>query len=609
MSVTTNKSRGTLLAAIAAIVAMVAAVLLPATLANAATTGSITLESSSSLKDRTFEAWEPIRITGTSSNGALNSNGTLNVDISDAYLPYVRTAAEGLPITSSSDSATISSTSSEDDVIAAISLLAQNQESLSDTDAHNFANKLYKALVDNNVAASKTDTDFSHETDGSRKLSGIEYGWYLIAETTNPDTAAPSRTVDNSPLSLVITKPIAGDVTVNVKSSTPVSHKNIVDAPTSGDLSSKDYTNQRKAAIVNENTPIHYQLTFHIPSDWTTNFQDNGFWFTMNDTLDSSLVYEKTDAIEVGTDFATTTDDTAFSEKNSLYDMELEPQLKQTDPSTGATSLVWQFGSNTTTSDAYKNNKTNLNLAGKWVKLYYTAHLSQDAPINTAIGNEYDVTYQHNPNAAADGEKTPAEHPYVYTYNLVANKQDGNTDDPLEGVEFAMYSDSKCTDASLLRFTKNEASDGTTTYEYDPNGKETVLSTNSKGAINVEGLAASSTGTAYYLKETKTKDGYRLSNATITATLKVAQKSDSSKPFSEQKKEETTDWTTQDGQKQTLVYELTATGDHSSASDSVLLVKNYRGVLPTTGAQGIALLCVVGVMFIAGGVLLLRKHR
>ncbi|MDD6461320.1 MAG: SpaA isopeptide-forming pilin-related protein, partial [Bifidobacteriaceae bacterium] len=424
---------------------------------------------------------------------------------------------------------------------------------------------------------------------------------------TGNDDNAPSRTADNSPVSLVITQPIAGDVTLNLKSSTPVSHKNIVDAPASGKLDEAGYTNQRKAAIVDENTPIHYQLTFQIPSDWVTNYKDNGFWFTMNDTLDSSLVYDRTDAIMVGSYFATTSDDTAFSATSTtlpLYDKTVKPDSNQTDSATGKTALVWRFGSDDASNAAYANNKTNLKLAGKVVKLYYTAHLSSNAPINTAIGNEYDVTYQHNPSDVSGGEKTPAEHPYVYTYNLVVNKQDGNTGKALEGVEFQMYSDKSC--KNTLHFTKSTSSDGTVSYDYDPNGTEATLVTDAHGAINVEGLAATSNGTAYYVKETKTVDGYRMSNAVITATI-------TAKDFDVQNDESGSangkNWTIQDGAKQTLTYELAASGDHSSVANNVLLVKNYRGILPTTGAQGIALMCAVGALLIAGGVLLLRKRQ
>lgn len=536
--------------------------------------GSITLQSSDDLTNRTFQAWEPVRISG------VGEDNSLTVDITDDYLPYVRTAAANLSLPIDKDTTNgrkITQASSEDDVIEAISHLAQRQQTnKDDTEANSFAKELLATLTGNHVAPTKTNGDFAMLAGGERQLTGLDYGWYLIEETTDDDPASPSTEPGNSPVSLIMTTPVSGDVTITVKSKTPESHKNIVDA---------DHTNQRKAAAVSQNTAIHYQLTFHVPAQWSSQYQDKGFWFTMNDTLDQSLVFDHADAIQVGNDFATATGDKDFSTADGQYDISLTPV---TGTENGKTTLTWAFGDKTGAD--LSRNLANKSLAGKWVKLYYTAHLSQDAPINEAVGNAYDVTYQHSPYTTEGGEKTPTEHPYVYTYNLAVDKIDGSSSDPLAGVQFEMYSDKECT--HIVKFTKNGS-----TYEYDPNGSVTTLTTGADGKINVEGIAASTDGIHYYLKETKAATGFRATSAIIDATLTLS-------GFSDQ-----ADKTTTDGQKQAPTYALTAEGGYSSVANNVLTIKNYRGLLPSTGARGVILTSILGILLIGGGALMLRRNK
>lgn len=534
--------------------------------------GSITLQSTDDLTNRTFQAWEPIRISG------VGEDNSLTVNITDDYLPYVRTAALGLPIDKdTTNGRTITQTSSKDDVIEAISHLAQRQQAdKNDTEANSFAKKLQSTLSSNHVAPTKTNDDFATLAGGERQLTDLDYGWYLIEETTGDDPASPSTEPGNSPVSLIMTTPVSGDVTITVKSKTPESHKNIVDA---------DHSNQRKAAAVSQNTAIHYQLTFYVPTQWESQYTEKGFWFTMNDTLDQSLVFDKADAIQIGDDFSSTDGDKDFSDADGLYDISLTPA---TGTENGKTTLKWTFGDPTGADPSH--NLKNKSLAGKWVKLYYTAHLSQDAPINEAVGNAYDVTYQHSPYTTEGGEKTPTEHPYVYTYNLAIDKIDGSSSNPLAGVQFEMYSDKECT--HIVKFTQNG-----NTYEYDPNGSVTTLTTGSDGKIGVEGIAATTDGTHYYLKETKAAAGFRATSAVIDATLTLS-------GFSDQ-----ADKTTTDGQVQTPVYKLDAQGGYSSVDNSVLTIKNYRGLLPSTGAQGIILTSILGILLIGGGALMLRRNK
>lgn len=542
---------------------------------DASTTGaSITIEPSdgtTSLQGRAFEAWMPIKITGYDANKI-----GVSVDIRDQYLKYVTDAAASAGLTTS-DGARITASSSQEDVIDAISNLAEHQTSpTDDPDARSFAQELRDQLKKGNVAPDYGDAKFASMSDGSRKLNGLDYGWYLVDETTLDDSAKPSGTSNNSPVSLVMTTPVTGPAVIKVKSKTPESHKNIVD---------EDGTNQRKAAIVNQNEPIHFQLTFHVPAEWSSQFND-GFWFTMNDTLDPYLHFDKVESVKVGNAFGKTDGDQEFSQANGQYDFNMDPS---TSTAGGKTTLTWAFGDSTGKDPT--NNLANKSLAGKWVKLYYQARLSNGAPFNTAIGNAYDVTYQHSPYTVQGGEKTPTEHPYVYTYNLALRKIDGaDADKYLSGAQFQMYTDQAC--KHTVKFTQVGG-----TYEHDPNGTVMALTTDSDGKINIAGIAGSVNGTHYYLKEIKAPAGYRLNSAVIDVNAKVPD-------FKDQAENARTD-----GAVQTLTYNLYAQGGYSSVDGNLLVIKNFRGYLPSTGARGIVLTSIAGLLLIGVGMLMMRRKQ
>ncbi|KAB8295390.1 peptidase [Bifidobacterium apri] len=225
------------------------------------------------------------------------------------------------------------------------------------------------------------------------------------------------------------------------------------------------------------------------------------------------------------------------------------------------------------------------------MKLYYQAHLLNGAPFNTAIGNAYDVTYQYSPYTAQGGEKTPTEHPYVYTYNLKLRKIDGaDADKYLAGAQFQMYTDQACT--HNVKFTQVDG-----TYEHDPNGTVTALTTDSDGKINIAGIAGSADGTHYYLKEIKAPAGYRLNSVVIDVAVKVPD-------FKDQAENARTD-----GAVQNLTYNVYAQGGYSSVDGSLLVIKNFRGYLPSTGARGIVLTSIAGLLLIGVGMLMMRRKQ
>ena len=137
------------------------------------------------------------------------------------------------------------------------------------------------------------------------------------------------------------------------------------------------------------------------------------------------------------------------------------------------------------------------------------------------------------------------------------------------------------------------------TSDTDATKKTTTLATKADGTILIKGLE---NGT-YYLKETKTIEGYNLLSAPFQIQLNVT---------------ETTTWNP--GNWATNATQFTATGrtvkTYLSTSYNVTDAKgtstiiNKKGfVLPQTGGMGYLLFCAVGIALIGGGAMLIFGGR
>lgn len=150
----------------------------------------------------------------------------------------------------------------------------------------------------------------------------------------------------------------------------------------------------------------------------------------------------------------------------------------------------------------------------KYVHVMYTATINEDAFEEGALGNDAYLGVNTNPYDGGSYETTPTEET-VYTYGFTVTKVD-EKDKALQGVEFKLYSDEKCTneiqfvdkkDGVYTKATADQIKAGTDIT--------TTLVTNGDGQIQVQGLACGD----YYLKETKAPDGYVLPSDVIKITL------------------------------------------------------------------------------------------
>lgn len=502
---------------------------------------SITIDGNGQdLTNRTFEAYRVIDITDVATGADRSESYTLEID--SAYRDQVRdTAREVLNTAAGATDAAV-----------------VNKISGMDADkTRSFAEKLVEKLDAAKKAANVSSDKFGSER-MNKQATGLDAGWYLVRETTAA-SSTPNATTGNAPLSLFMMKG-GQNINITVKSDVPTSHKKIVN---------DDYSNPRDADDFQTNENITYRLTFDIPLNWKTQYKD-GFYFTMHDKLSAGLDYVGDPVIKVADNEDSIT--SAVNWDKSAQGYGYTPEFSQS-----GKTVEWKFATAGNEASDTTNRKANLKLAGKTVVVYYKAKMNASAKIASAggNGNTYQVYYQHNPGNAADGyDHTTPETPYVYTYQFIVVKQDGdNKGTKLPGAKFKLYSDQSATEEVAVSLANG-------VYTVDPNGKA-VLTTDTDGKITVNGLDS---GT-YYLKETKAPSGYKLDDTvrevTVTPDSKVAKAKNG----------------------EAITYKVNDDSNHTMTID------NYKGSLPSTGGMGIVLMVVAGVLLIAGGMISIMRRR
>ena len=503
------------------------------------------------LMSRTFEAYRVIDIADVAGSG---DNESYTLEISSAYKDEVRAAAKDVlntvkdPITDQTTDAAM---------VNRISGMDAGQ-------TRSFAETLVKKLDAANPAATPTVASNQFTADATnnniKKASNLDAGWYLVRETTKA-SSTPDATTGNAPLSLFMMKG-GQNITIDIKSDVPTSHKKIVN---------DDYSNPRDADDFQTNENITYRLTFDIPSNWKTQYKD-GFYFTMHDELSAGLDYVGDPVIKVADNEDSITSAVKWDESAQGYGY--TPEFSK---SKDGKTVEWKFATAGTETSDTTNRKANLKLAGKTVVVYYKAKMNASAKIASTGGNDntYQVYYQHNPGNAADGyDHTTPETPYVYTYQFIVVKQDGdNKGTKLSGAEFKLYSDQSATKEVAVSLANG-------VYTVNPNGKA-VLTTGTDGKITVNGLDS---GT-YYLKETKAPSGYKLDDTVREVTVTPDSKAVDAKNGAP------------------ITYKVNGDSNHTMTID------NYKGSLPSTGGMGIVLMVVAGVLLIAGGMISIMRRR
>ena len=317
-------------------------------------------------------------------------------------------------------------------------------------------------------------------TDHTGGINIPKSGYYLIVDTTYFNPGDYYHAYNSFFLLNVPQVPYV--VPINRKVVKPTVEKEVYDnqdgANEAGFGSSADHA-------INEE--FQFKLTATLPAnpDRAYDYYDE-YMVTFCDTLSAGITFDRWDTVVIN---------------NGGADIPIPAENYYSDASNQDLTL---------SIEDVKTCAPGLNLNnGATITVTYTAHLNETAYVNTAGGasntenkNSVYLIYSNNPRSSAFFDRTPESAVCVYTYQLNNTKyhDDDTQGNELEGAGFKLYSDADC---------KNEVElyqDGEFYYPIkNATGKEAVeMKSAANGQFNVKGLDA---GT-YYLKETKTPDGY-----------------------------------------------------------------------------------------------------
>lgn len=454
--------------------------------------------------------------------------------------PIIGAQFQSIDATDATDAATVQK------VLAVIS-----QWSDSDDDSIAFARFVCHYLYSNGDPQS---TIVGHG--GAIKIP--EPGYYLIVDTTNFNDGDYYHAY-NSFLLVNDTHQGEYNVIINHKVVKPTVEKKVYDND-NNDISSAGGWGSSADHAINEK--FQFQLIAKLPAG-----RDEGraydyykeYAVLFNDTLSEGITYDKLDSVVINSN-GHTYDITNDTSKYTITESQNSFVVKIPDVKTCAEGLDLNDGATITVT--------------------YTAHLNDKAYVNTRSGstenkNSVQLQYSNNPRPGEYWGTTPKSEVYVYTYQLNntkrAEKEDGT---PLPGAGFRLYSNEACHDEDEIKLKMND--DGTYSRDFSTEGKGVEMISGQDGQFNVKGLDA---GT-YYLKETKTPDGY-----SACKVIPVTIKADHSR----------NDQVNLEG---------------SNLTNDIVNIKAGGITLPSTGGIGTTLFYVVGGgLMVAAIVLLVTKKR
>jgi fimbrial isopeptide formation D2 family protein/LPXTG-motif cell wall-anchored protein len=457
-------------------------------------------------------------------------------------------------------------------------------------DAKAFAQAIGGALTLNSGTA-KQPVPVYDQTDSEQvvgykcEFEDLDAGYYLVKDTSsNTSTDGVADAVSLFMLQVV------GPTEVNSKVGVPTPDKKIVEGENK--VNTGDYD-------------IGETITFELSATLPSNYEYyKNYKLVFHDTMSKGLDFIAIQSVVVNGENVT-------NNPNNGYTV-AEPQKDEK-------------GENSELTITFENLKASYSdlASGNVITITYTAKLNAFAEVgNPGNPNKMNLEFSNNPNDGGDGEtdKTPDKEVLVFTYELDADKVDGNDKTTaLEGAEFVLklksvengengessekvqYAVINAVTGKFIRWSDSridETNDaGETTKLVSKIDTET-----GKAVFKVSGIDA---GT-YWLEETKAPVGYNLpdpAETKITITAKI------------------TDNNGVAGKEDALTYLNISVGEevvdpavpgNGNLADGIVntTIENNKGAtLPETGGIGTTIFYALGGLLTVGAVVLLVTKK
>lgn len=285
---------------------------------------------------------------------------------------------------------------------------SDNSTAGEDATLRKFADAVYKGISSAKLAADQTFKS------GENTLSTDKAGYYLLADAT-ADSADTPHNYSTTLLTGLVNK----DVTLNVKSTTPVVHKKVMNS---------EGTKYEDATDYNIGDTVPFMITGTISSQ-IKSYDKYTYYFT--DTLPKGLTLDESSIVVQA-------ENVTSGYAQGIKATDATKLTKDTD----YTVTTTKNDDGTTTFKVELTDLKKLVTDGKvktsdTIVVTYNTKLNENAVVGQAGNiNNVQLTYSNNPYHDGTGTTTN-RNAKVYTYQLVVNKT-GNGDKPLTGAGFTL---------------------------------------------------------------------------------------------------------------------------------------------------------------------------